>query len=391
MRTPHRPPISILAVCLLAAAWTAFGAEPGASGPAPESSELRVRESAVPMREAGTFPVVDVLVNGRGPYPFILDLSGGLTIVASDVAAAADVAPGAAISVRNPLASGEMKASLAKLELAEVGHLMMLGLPAAVADLGPWLEAPEAPRGVLSAGSFAGFTIEMDFPGRELRIREGGLPPPDGSAVFDLSWSEPPPVLPLKLPGLEVPAHLDPAYAGAVLLPEQSARSLVFSSEPGAEGSGEAAGFTARLEGSASIGRVVVDRPAIRRDSSARSARVGREIIRNLVVSVDPGNARLRLLDTTEPIHRGPRGVERYGLVIEEIGAERPVISNVTPASAAHMARLQHGDEIVEMNGTPVDALDEAARIAALKESPLRLKVRRGREILEVTLAFGEK
>jgi len=375
----------------LAGTLPAIAAGAAAPGTAPDSAELRVRESAVAIRESGALTLVDVQVEGRGPFPFVLSLSGGPTILDRRLAEEAGLAPGESITIRNPLAPGEMEARGAKLELAEVGHLMMLGLPVAIADLGPWLDAEGSPRGVLGAGSFAGFAVEIDYPKAQLRIRKGGLPPPDGEGVFDLSWEEGTPVLPLSLPGIEIPAHLDPAYAGALLLPESSARSLPMLSEPARTGSGKDETFSAKLKGAAKIGRVSVQEPEIRWDASVPSARVGKEITKNFVITLDPAGARLRLLDTTAPIFRGPRGVEKYGLLVEDLNAELPVISNVTPASAAHAAQLQHGDVIIAFNGAPAATLDEAARLAALKQSPLTLKIRRGREVFEVTLAFGER
>ena len=50
----------------------------------------------------------------------------------------------------------------------------------------------------------------------------------------------------------------------------------------------------------------------------------------------------------------------------------------VDAGSPAEAGGVQAGDVIIAMNGEPVRSLDQSARVAALRGSPLTLRVRRG-------------
>ena len=395
--TPIWVPIPLGALLLAAGAFAvpSAQAEDAALASSPKRSELRMHASTFAMRTADAFPVVDVLMNGQGPYPFAVDLSLGRCMVDRTVAETVGVKPGAAIRFRNPLGAGFLEGAEAEVELVETGHMMLLGLPVVVADLSAWSGPPDGPRGSLSAGAFAGYLLRLNLASGQVTIRKGELPAPDASEIFEAAWDDSPPLLPLKVTNARIVALLDFGYPKGILLPGSFARELGLSSEPPAQG-GEGAldvepGIhAATLDGDAVLGGLVLPRPEIRWGEAVSTARVGREILARLDITLDPANRRVRLRDANEKIFRAPPGRTRYGLKFEKIGGTPLTLSGVASPSVAARAGLRQGDEILELNGAPAGSLSEELRVKALQGSPLRIKLKRGAETIQVTLAFSD-
>lgn len=117
--------------------------------------------------------LVRVLINGRGPFTFVLDTGASITLLSPATAAAAGVAPGevARLGGAGGAAMGGARIGRANLTL---GGLSRDGQPVAVADvIGPVAAAAEAPLdGVLGADFFRSGRIILDYGGNRLWFEE---------------------------------------------------------------------------------------------------------------------------------------------------------------------------------------------------------------------------
>src|SRR5262245_23851530 len=127
------------------------------------SADLAIPDAGtqVPMSDAGGRPVVDVMINGKGPYPFLLDTGASFTVVN------ADLLTGLAVS-------GD--SGRAHVDELRVGDALLRNMPVGRAP-GLGLGGANPPRGVLSALAFPGCLVTLDYRGRRVTIAKGALPP----------------------------------------------------------------------------------------------------------------------------------------------------------------------------------------------------------------------
>jgi len=164
-------------------------------------------------------PLVDVRINGKGPYPFILDTGASVTVVSPDVLADVGLGDGT-----EPARLDQLQIGDAILHDVKVARLPVLG----------GRGGASAPRGVLSALAFSGYLTTIDFPRRLVTNRRGALPPPDGKRVFEYPESEILPVVPVRVAGREYRIHVDSGAQGGLTLPTKYQDDLPLDGPRGA-------------------------------------------------------------------------------------------------------------------------------------------------------------
>jgi hypothetical protein len=119
--------------------------------------EVPPENTSVPMLDIGGRPVVEVKINGKGPFPFILDTGATDTMIDSGL-------------------SDELSLGDSVKELI-IGAIKVTDLE--VND-GPvtamFAKVDKPPRGVLSALSFPGYLLTFDYPKKKIILRKGVLP-----------------------------------------------------------------------------------------------------------------------------------------------------------------------------------------------------------------------
>jgi membrane-associated protease RseP (regulator of RpoE activity) len=82
-----------------------------------------------------------------------------------------------------------------------------------------------------------------------------------------------------------------------------------------------------------------------------------------------------------EPAQRG-----RYGFVIRAEGDDSWIVAEVLADSPAFAAGLKPGDRIMAIHGQPLAEIDPDGRMALLKQSPVKLKIDRNGESIEIEM-----
>ena len=257
--------------------------------------EVPAGGTTVTMTDFGGRPMVDVRINGKGPYPFILDTGASHTIV--DESLARELA----------LPAAENMGSLGSVTVDEfrVGDTVLRGLRAG--SMGGMLSAssaPDRPRGVLSAAAFPGHLVVLDYPGRRVRITPGSLPAADNRRVFEYRTNEVLPVIPVRVAGHEYRIHLDSGSGSAVTLPTRYAAELPLAAPPVTIGTARtvAGSFpvqAAMVKGTVEIGEFTVDVTEIKFSDLRPGAEpgignVGGAFLKSFVVTCDSANRRVR-------------------------------------------------------------------------------------------------
>ena len=145
------------------------------TSPADKRHHGRLPRTNTPLRLARPdrpIPLVDVLINTRETYQFILDTGASQTIVSPELAQQmniTDTKPDLIIG-----AGGATKSSFGILKSLSIGKASLKNITVIVADIFSALgEAAEAKfDGILGFNFLSNFLLEIDYPNRNLRFKE---------------------------------------------------------------------------------------------------------------------------------------------------------------------------------------------------------------------------
>lgn len=239
------------------------------------------------MLDFGGRPVVEVMVNGHGPYNFIFDTGAALSVIDSSLAAelALEGSP--------------------KIEEFRVGKVSVREVQAFVAPISQMLGSGDVPRGVLSASSFPGSLVRFDYPAKRIRFERGALPPANGMDLFDYDPAELP-SLPVEVAGRELTVHLDTGAPYPLALPTKYMNELPLATPAERKGNAKTHGgtmpvFVATLEGDILVGqfklatRELHFTDVVPFGATEPKGQLGNEALRDFTLTLDSINHRIRL------------------------------------------------------------------------------------------------
>ncbi len=136
------------------------------------ASELELR------RADRGHPLVEVAVNGRGPFTMLLDTAAGLTTVTTGLKDELRLV----LIGRSPQPM-QSASGPEPIDLYTLGFVTVAGRPAP-APITVILDAPlkyvKPARGILGMNVLARFSVDIDQPNRRLILADSGTPPPAG-------------------------------------------------------------------------------------------------------------------------------------------------------------------------------------------------------------------
>jgi CubicO group peptidase (beta-lactamase class C family) len=268
--------------------------------PNPGRIELRTKEVSLPMRWFMKKPVVEVKINGKGPYRLYLDTGAQGSVLDQALADELKLPVVGEARVGSPGGKG-LPAKQVRLERMEIGGAVLSDLPAVAFDRSFLDRGKETPRGVLSAKTFPGFLVTLNYPQSRLTIQRGGLPDADGEKVFAYDAKRRLPQIPVSVAGRELNVHLDSGSPGGITLPLELAERLPLVSKPVEIGRGRRVDqdvviWGAKLNGNVKIGQYVLEKPDLSfQDIPNAPGHVGYEVLKRFAVTLDSSNHRIRL------------------------------------------------------------------------------------------------
>jgi hypothetical protein len=302
----HIPPFTRALVVL--SLWTLGSADLHAQRVAPKKIDLPAGELTMPLSWFMKKPVVDLKINGKGPYRFYLDTGAGGSVLDQDLADELKLPVVGKARVGSPGGKG-LPATAVRLDRVELGSANLSALPA-LAHQGTHVDAgPETPRGVLSAAVFPGYLVTIDYPKSRLVIRPGALPDADGVHVLGYGAGRPLPEVTLSVAGQQITVHLDSGAPGGITLPLQWAKRLPLAAKPVEVGRGkrvdqEVVILGAKLNGQVKIGGIVLENPDLRFQNIPKApGHIGYEVLRHFAVTLDTKNRRIQLVAQVEAQH----------------------------------------------------------------------------------------
>jgi aspartyl protease len=275
--------------------------EPGMMGGdrRPQRVELATPEVAVPLRLEKGRPVVEVAVNGKGPFPFVLDTGAGGTVLEGELVQELGLPTVGEVHIGDPIHPHGLAAKQVKIDRLAIGGLTLSGMTTTAVENSGFREHLGA-RGVLGMPLFSELLLTIDYAGAEVRIAQGELSDPDGKEI--LSFRQDHTIrVPITVGAVEIEADVDSGSPAAVSLPEEYMEKLPLDGKPVPIGkartvTAEFPVYGATLKGAVQIGSHRLENPALR-FNKLPNANIGGEILGRFAITIDQKNRRIRFTE----------------------------------------------------------------------------------------------
>jgi hypothetical protein len=314
-------------------------AEQTASKPVSAARRLAEPEKpgpiVLPMELVSGRPVIRLMVNGKGPYAFLVSTGAQTTMIDQKLAAELLLKPpvpekdkpnagtGANGNVSpngnangNPKENKEAKENKDKkavpmLELdLEAGTTKLAKVPVLATDITSFVaEAGLAgrSRGVLSLSAWKDHLVTISFPPKfKVTIEPGTLPEPNGEDVFPLDPETGELRLTVKVADQSIACRVEPLAPGGLQMPDEYLKRLLLDGTPIELGTTTVGNQSltireARLAYSAMLANFELVNPVVRFVGAGDSATAGSQALVGLSISYDLGNNRARIVRLPPP------------------------------------------------------------------------------------------
>jgi hypothetical protein len=275
---------------------------PGAMGQVlPDSTIRRVlagaervnvppRPSEVALVGTPTLPLVNVVINGRGPYRLLIDLGANVTLLRRDVV---DATGGQVLFDR-------ARSDIVHVDSMAIGAVTLAGVTVGAYDT---LDVD----GVLGFNVLQHSSFTLDFVHQRVIFHHRRLPPPDGKTVFGYTLIERLPFVTLQVGADTLSVNLDTGASESLTVPPALQARLRWA-DPPAEGRmtyNNQTGATRVLEGrlvdTVRLGSVVLSVPAVYVNPDANHSWLGAQAMGGRIWTFDTERRRLEVRLTALP------------------------------------------------------------------------------------------
>jgi len=402
------PKIAVLAALLAAAPVRAASHHPG---PRPEQVHPAKTKVSAPveieMGSAYNRPTVQVMIDGKGPFRFLVDSGAGTTVINADLAKEIGLEIVDSTRVGDPMNPQAIRADVVRVPSLSIGGAVFEEFQAASWDrayLGRG--GKDDPRGVIGFPVFHDVLLTFDYVDHKLRIAPGDLPKPDGKTVLAYEAPMGIPEFTVKIGDIDVKSHLDTGSGGFFSVPKSYKDQLKFSGPLVEVGRGRTVNTEmvirgALLEGAVSVGQYRWEKPFVVVSDELPMGNLGGTALASFAITFDQRAQAMRfeqkapLVSPPMPQPKAPvqnasappppgSGLRFAG----HPGSSDLEVYDVAPGSPAAKAGVTAGEKLLEINGASVASLSDDQRRAAFRASPLKLKLAKDGVEHEVTIVF---
>jgi Aspartyl protease len=268
----------------------------GVTSAAGQNSTIAV----APMHMRGLMPVVEVELNGQGPFAFMLDTGAGMQ---------ADIDPAVAqrlhlrstglVTSGDPSGQNDRQLTTATIDSLTIGKAEFRHVTALVRPQQITKDYP-AVDGILGFALFTDYLLTLDYPAMQLKLARGNLPTANRTDILNFEIENRIPVIELAIGKMRVRAHVDSGnFVAGFILPEEIVAQLQLLSSPVTVGSARSVSNRIELKqvqlrdtirlGSFDFPQPTVQFPAL------SDTNVGFKVLRDFIVTFDQKNRRMKL------------------------------------------------------------------------------------------------
>lgn len=327
--------------------------------------------------------IEDVMVNGKGPYRFLLDTGAeGAGRVDRSLVEELEL-PETGSTNGVGLLGQELPMSRHRMDSLSIAGLTFSGVEMSSRDYNAEMTGPglRPIHGILGYHLFSEYLLTINYPARTITIAKGELPTPDGTSILPIISDDEDPEIEVSLGDQTVQALIDTGAMGHLGVPDSLGPKLKFAGEPVVRGRQNGVELrSATLDGALRIGAIEFAKPDLIIAGRLNQVVVGIRILASLSVTFDQKNARVRV---ERPAER-----KRYGIRAAWRGAGPWEFSDVDAGSIAEAAGLRTTDRVITINGRPFAELNREDLFKLLDSSPLTLEIERDGKRLEIRMSL---
>jgi predicted aspartyl protease len=339
-------------------------------------------------------PIVQLTVNGKGPYPFVFDTGSPALLVSQSLVDELGLEVVGKDEVGSPLGGTPVEVDVVRVDSIALGGAAVGGLKAMVLDMG----GHGLGKGIVGPVLFREHgPITMDFKSNTIALGD------DASAAGIESWlpfGDSAPLLDIlvRIGDVVIDGHVDTGNPDVLAVPTRFEESLPLSGPVRTISRARTvdAEFDIRsapIDASARIGGVEIPLQEVRL-AELPVANLGTAGLRGLQLHIDWDEERFALTGTSEPgTGPGPRRMvrqvsggdgPRFGLRAMPSPDGSIQVAGTDPGSAAEAIGLLAGDRVIAVNGKPTRDLEHAQIRTELARADLELTIERDGEKLQL-------
>ena len=252
------------------------------------------------MHMRGLMPVVEVKLNGQGPFALMIDTGAGME---------ADIDPSVAerLNLRltgraingDPSRENDREVATTTIDSLAIGKAEFRNVTAVVRQQRLTKDYPDV-DGILGFALFTDYLLTLDYPAMQVRLTRGSLPAANAADIVNFEIENRIPVIELAIGRIRVPAHIDSGnFVAGFLLPEEIVEQLQLQSA--AITVGGARSVTNRIQlkqvqlrDTIRLGGFEYPHPTIAFPALA-DTNIGFNVLREFVLTFDQRNRRMKL------------------------------------------------------------------------------------------------
>jgi predicted aspartyl protease len=259
-------------------------------------------------------PYVSVMVNGHGPYRFLIDTGTGTqALISPELVQELGIPIVGHARLTDPSRQGEQRSDVVWVESLKLGNLEFQEVQAVEHRL---FREEQNCQGVLGFPLFEDYLMTLDYPGRSMMLSSGTLPEHAAGSTLPFRVMDGVPIAKLQIDGLSVDAQIDSGGNG-LSLPEAIAGQMKFQTTPVEFGTAEslATRFSlraARLQSDVRFGPYVFRKAFVEINSAFPLVNIGSTPLKNFVITFDQQEGVMQVYsrDTVMPLDASPALLE---------------------------------------------------------------------------------
>jgi predicted aspartyl protease len=241
-------------------------------------------------------PFVDVMVNGKGPFRFVIDTgTGGQALVTPELADELGLPAAGQIQLDDPSGQGRRSVPVVLIQSLQVAGVEFTGVKAV---RHPLSGVPNSCDGLLGFALFRDYLLTLDFPNQRITLGSGAVAPDGERSVLAFRMPDGVPITTLRIGDLREDALIDSGGDG-LSLPEHLAAQLKFAVDPVVFASGESLSThfaikAAKLASDVRLGGYTFERPFVEIHAAFPQANFGSSPMQNFALTFDQRNLLVR-------------------------------------------------------------------------------------------------
>jgi hypothetical protein len=262
-------------------------------------------EHSAPIEIIHGKPFVMAMVNGKGPFRFVIDTgTGGDAFVSAALVGQLGLPVVGQARLSDPSGQAGRRAPMVLIQSLQVAGVEFTAVKAVEHPLG---SAGEACEGLLGFTLFRDHLLTLDFPNRRMTLASGALAPDGEQSVLSFRMPDGVPIVPIRIDGLSVDAQIDSGGEG-LSLPQELVKQLRFEGSPSAFGKGESLAtrfdiLSARLAANVRVAGYKFDRPFVEINPAFPLANFGSYPMQDFALTFDQKRGLIRFASRRKSLH----------------------------------------------------------------------------------------